>query len=132
MQFNKSYYLLTILLLATEFIIGLYMHDSIIRPYGGDFLVVILLYCFVKSFLNTPVFHTAVSVLIFAYVLEVLQYFNLVKMLGLEQYSAARMMIGTQFAWTDLLAYTLGIGLVLWVELQRTAKHKHMNPIMTK
>ena len=48
--FNKTYFLLALLLLLAEVLIALYLHDALIRPYGGDFLVVILLYCFVKSF----------------------------------------------------------------------------------
>ncbi len=58
-EFNWYYFVLTILLLGLEIIIALFAHDSIIRPYIGDLLVVILLYCFVKSFVNTPVFMTA-------------------------------------------------------------------------
>ena len=96
--------------------IAIYLHDAIIRPYGGNFLVVILIYCFVKSFLNTPVFPTALAVLLFSYAIETLQYFNLVDLLGLEKSTIARTVIGTSFAWTDLLAYTLGVLLVLIVE----------------
>lgn len=115
-QFNKTYFFLTLLLFVTEVLIAIYLHDAIIRPYGGDFLVVILIYCFVKSFLNTPVFPTALAVLLFSYAIETLQYFNLVDLLGLEKSTIARTVIGTSFAWTDLLAYTLGVLLVLIVE----------------
>jgi hypothetical protein len=44
-RFNLRYALLSVLLLGIEIFIGACLHDSIIRPYGGDFLVVILLYC---------------------------------------------------------------------------------------
>ncbi len=115
-QFHRKYFFLTLLLFATEVFIAAYLHDAIIRPYGGDFLVVILIYCFVKSFLNTPVKATALAVLLFSYLIETLQYFNLVEILGLEKSTIARVVIGTSFAWTDLLAYTLGILLVLLVE----------------
>jgi hypothetical protein len=50
MAFNKTYSLLALTFFTTEVLIGTYMHDAIIRPYGGDFLVVILIYCIVKSF----------------------------------------------------------------------------------
>lgn len=115
-QFHRKYFFLTLLLFATEVFIAAYLHDAIIRPYGGDFLVVILIYCFVKSFLNTPVKATALAVLLFSYLIETLQYFNLVEILGLEKSNIARIVIGTSFAWTDFLAYTLGILLVLLVE----------------
>lgn len=115
-QFHRKYFFLLILLFATEVFIAVYLHDALIRPYGGDFLVVILIYCFVKSFLNTPVMVTALAVLLFSYLIETLQYFHLVDMLGLEKSTIARVVIGTSFAWTDLLAYSLGILLVLTVE----------------
>lgn len=115
-QFHRKYFFLLILLFATEVFIAVYLHDALIRPYGGDFLVVILIYCFVKSFLNTPVMVTALAVLLFSYLIETLQYFHLVDILGLEKSKIARTVIGTSFAWTDLLAYSLGILLVLTVE----------------
>ena len=92
------------------------MHDWIIRPYGGDFLVVVLLYCFVRSFLAVPVLPTALSVLVFSYLVEVSQFFHLADRLGFKAPSLARTLLGTYFTWTDLLAYTLGILTVLGVE----------------
>jgi len=114
--FYPKYFIAALLLLLTEIFIGFFMHDSIIRPYGGDLLVVILVYCLVKSFVNGPVGITALGVLLFSYLIETLQYFHIVRVLGLERYAIARVIIGTSFAWTDILAYTLGIGLVLLVE----------------
>src|SRR5258707_487610 len=96
--FNKVYFLLTAFLLFTEILIGVYLHDALIRPYGGDFLVVILLYCFVKSFFNTRVFPTACSVLIFAYLIELSQYFHLVVLLGLQNSRIAVMLMGNYFS----------------------------------
>jgi Rad3-related DNA helicase len=90
-------------------------------PYVGDFLVVILLYCFLRSFLTIPVLPTAIFVLVFSYTLEVLQYFNLVERLGLQKYKLARIVIGTSFEWIDLLAYTLGVLFVLSLEKTKTA-----------
>jgi Protein of unknown function (DUF2809) len=115
-SFNKYYFLLAILLLCTEVYIGLYMHDAIIRPYGGDFLVVIFLYCLVKSFINLPVLPAAAWVLIFAYVVEVSQYFHLVNMLGLQRSKIAKILLGTSFSFIDLGMYTLGTLLVIVTE----------------
>ncbi len=115
-QFNKRYFALTILLFITEVVIAAYAHDSLIRPYGGDFLVVILIYCFVKSFVNTPVIITALCVLLFAYTVEVSQYFKLVVHLGLKDSKLANILLGNSFSFTDILAYTLGILLVIIIE----------------
>ena len=116
LSFNKIYFLLALLLLLTEVLIGLYLHDALIRPYGGDFLVVILLYCIVKTFANTSIFTTAGCVLIFAYSVEISQYFHLVNLLGLQNSSLAVMLMGTCFSFTDMLIYTLGMLLVIVIE----------------
>ena len=124
-RFNKIYFLIACLLFLTEILIAVYTHDELIRPYGGDFLVVILLYCLIKSFLTTDVKITGLAVLLFAYVLETLQHFNLVNKLGLEDYAIARIVIGTSFAWGDLVAYTLGISLVFAIEkTYRSGRYK--------
>jgi len=111
--FYKWYFVSAILLFAIEFIIGADFHDTIIRPYGGDFLVVILIYCLIKSFVNTPPVKTAAAVLILSYVVEISQYFQLVKHLGLAHSRIAKILLGTSFSFTDILAYTLGILAVL-------------------
>lgn len=117
----KSYLYFTpaLLLLLLEMLIGRYAHDNIIRPYGGDFLVVILLYCLVKSFFNTPPVKTAVLILLFAYAVEVSQYFHLVALLRLQHSKTALILLGSSFSWMDLLCYTLGIALVILVEKLR-------------
>jgi hypothetical protein len=120
MKFNPRYLVYTILLFVTEVLIALFVHDQFIRPYIGDFLVVILIYCFVKSFLNTPVVPTALGVLLFAYTVELLQYFRIVEVLGLQHSRAARIIIGSSFEWQDILAYTLGILMVILIEKRNT------------
>jgi hypothetical protein len=115
-HFNKYYFLFAVLLFCTELFIGLYVHDAIIRPYGGDFLVVILIYCTVKTFINLPVLLTAARVLIFAYAVEVSQYFHLVNLLGLQNSRIAKILLGTSFSFTDLGMYTLGILLTIVLE----------------
>ena len=92
---NKPYLLITILLFVTELLIALYLHDGIIRPYIGDFLVVILIYSFVKAFFNLPILATGIGVLLFSYIIEILQYFHIVKRLGLQHCTIAKIIIGT-------------------------------------
>lgn len=115
-QFNKYYFLLTVLLFIIEALIALYVTNHFVRSYFGDVLVVILIYCFVKSFLNVAAFALGMGVLAFAFTLEGLQYLKIVELLGLEKSTLARTVIGTSFAWLDLLAYVAGIAVVLVVE----------------
>jgi uncharacterized membrane protein YedE/YeeE len=116
LRFNWLYFTLTVLIFVVEVLIAVYLHDGFIRPYAGDFLVVILIYCFVRSFLQTPVMPMALGVLVFSYLVETLQYFNFVKLIGLEHSRIARIIIGNYFSWTDILAYTLGIGFTILME----------------
>ena len=109
LTFKKKYFILTILLFLTEIFIALYVKDSIIRPFGGDFLVVILIYCFLKTFWKQSAEIIAVAVLIFSYGIEIAQYFKIVELLHLQGNKLARIIIGTSFHWLDLLAYTLGV-----------------------
>jgi hypothetical protein len=115
-QFNRNYFIITILLFLIETAIALYLHDNFIRPYFGDFLVVILLYCFVKSFVNVSVWVAAGLVLLFSFAIEIAQYFNAVEKLGLQHYKIATVVLGNSFAWMDLLAYILGILTVISIE----------------
>ena len=116
LQFNRTYFLLTVLLFITEVCIALFVHDHFIRPYIGDVLVVILIYCSVKSFLKVSVIKAAIAVLLFAFSIETLQYLAIVEKLGLENNKIARIVIGTSFSWEDILAYIVGIGMVLVFE----------------
>lgn len=118
-KFNKSYFILAIIIFITEVLIALYVNDRIIRPYIGDVLVVILIYCFIKAFLDMKVLPTAIFVLVFAFFIEMLQYLNIVEKLGLEKSRIARTVIGTSYEWVDLVAYIAGILIVLIVEKLR-------------
>ena len=104
------------MLFITEVLIALFVHDHFIQPYVGDFLVVILLYCAAKSFLNFSCFKLAVGTLLFSYWIEFLQYFKFIERLGLAHNQFARTVIGYGFDWLDLLAYTLGMVTVLILE----------------
>ena len=115
-KFRYRYFIFAVIIFLVEVFIALFVHDEIIRPHIGDLLVVILIYCFLRSFINIPAWKMAVFVLVFAYIVEMLQYFKIIELLGLGQYQLAGIIIGTSFSWIDILAYTLGIGIVLIIE----------------
>ena len=116
LQFNRTYFTFTVFLFLLETAIALFVHDNFIRPYFGDFLVVMLLYCFLKSFIKVSVWAAAGLVLLFSFAIEIAQYFNMVEKLGLEHYKIAKVVLGNSFAWMDLLAYVLGILAVISIE----------------
>ncbi|AFZ03974.1 DUF2809 domain-containing protein [Calothrix sp. PCC 6303] len=114
--FKKKYFYLTVLLFIVEVFIAVFIDDNFIRPFIGDVLVVILLYCFVRAFSNARPLTVALSVLGFSYIIEVLQYFNFVKVLGLQNNKILSVALGSVFDWKDIIAYTIGVVLVIWLE----------------
>ena len=116
LRFNRTYFILTLLLFIIEVLIAIYICDKFIRPYVGDFLVVILIYCFVKTFFNFPTVKLALAVLLFSYFIETLQYLQLLNYLGLQNNTMAKIVLGSSFSWMDMLVYTLGIFAVILVE----------------
>jgi DNA integrity scanning protein DisA with diadenylate cyclase activity len=116
LTFNKYYFAIATLLFITEVLIALFAANTFVRSYFGDVLVVILIYCFVKSFIKMPVLPLAIGVLSFAFTIEFLQYLKIVEILGLQKSALARTVIGTSFAWLDILSYVVGIVFVLVVE----------------
>ena len=122
LKFHSRYFIFSAIIFVVEVFIAIFIHDGIIRPYVGDFLVVILIYCFIKSFFNFGVLPTAIFVLLFSYTIESLQYFKVVEKLGLKNYKIVRIIMGTSFEWSDILVYTLGIATVLIIEKKINGK----------
>lgn len=105
---NFKFFLLFVIIFFVEILIAVYVHDAIIRPFGGDVLVVVLIYAFVRSFLNTNYTYIAIGVLLFSFAVEISQAFHLVKRMGLEKNTIMRIVMGTTFSYYDLFAYFIG------------------------
>lgn len=117
--FRPKYGLLAIAFFMIEVLIALYVHDSFFRPIFGDYLVVFLVYCAIFTFWNTNFLTAAIATLLFAYLIETLQYFRFVHLMGWEKYKIVAVALGIGFAWVDMLAYTLGFLTILLVEYRR-------------
>jgi hypothetical protein len=114
---NKIFYRwATAILFATEVFIAIAIpSDSFIRHSFGDFLVVILLYCLVKSFTHVDSKQLAIGVWLFSFAIEFAQYFHLVDVLGIQN-KIARIVIGTSFSVSDLVMYSLGCIAIYWLD----------------
>jgi hypothetical protein len=115
-SFNLKYLFLTIILFLTEVVIALFIKDTVIRPFVGDVLVVVLIYCFLRIFLQIDYWKVAFGVLIFAFTIEILQYFDYVKLLGLENNRILSVAMGRTFEPLDFLAYFTGFLLIVLIE----------------
>lgn len=103
-----------ILLFTIEVIIAIFIDDNFIRDYVGDVLVVVLIYCFVNSFIGNEIKLLWFYIFVFAALVEIGQYFNLVDLLGLGGNSLARIVLGTVFDIRDIICYFIGcIG--IWI-----------------
>ncbi|WP_394990237.1 DUF2809 domain-containing protein [Emticicia sp.] len=116
--FNQKPFIIFVLLFLTEVIIAMYVHDAIICPFFGDFLAVIALYYLLKSLLKFSNLTLVLSSLLFAYFLEILQFFDFLNYSGLKQYKIIAIVLGTSFAWGDIVSYTLGALFVMLSEKQ--------------
>jgi predicted membrane channel-forming protein YqfA (hemolysin III family) len=118
MRNKRAYYAVAFLiLLMVEIAIAIYVHDDFIRPYVGDVLVVGVVYFFVRIFVPDKVKLMPLYVFIFAALVEVLQYFQLISLLGLEENTFARILIGSTFDVKDLFCYFIGFIIILVLEL---------------
>lgn len=116
MKKRAVYIVLTILLLTVEVLIALFVHDRIVRPYIGDMLVVVVIYTFIRIWIPDALRLLPLYVFLFATGVEILQYFNLVELLGVSDNRFLRILLGTSFDWKDILCYAVGAVLVWTVE----------------
>lgn len=102
--------IIAIILIAIEFIIGIFVHDRFIRPFGGDIIVVVILYALVRSIFVESKQPIAAYVFAFATVYEFTQKIPLVDLLGVSS-RFMRALMGTSFSWGDIICYLVGCGL---------------------
>lgn len=109
-----TYAALFVIIFLIELYIALYVHDDFVRPYIGDVFVTALICCFCRIFFPRGIKLLPLYVLIFSFLVETAQYFNVVTLLGLQDNALACTIIGTSFSHIDLVCYAVGCGL-FWV-----------------
>lgn len=103
-----TYFIVTIVLLIIEVLIALFVHDNIIRPYVGDVLVVAVIYTFIRIFIPNKVKLLPLYIFLFGTFVELMQYINVVKLLGLQDNKFFSVLIGTTFDIKDIICYGIG------------------------
>lgn len=107
------YAVITIILLAIEVLIALFINDNFIRPYVGDVLVVMVLYTFIRIFVPEKVKMLPSCILCFAVLVEVMQYFRIAEVLGLQDNRFFSVLIGSVFDMKDIICYAIGCTLIV-------------------
>ena len=130
LRFNRNYFVFALVLLIVEIAIALFVNDNFLRPYGGDTIAVVLLYCILRAAFRFPYRSTAFAAWCFACCLEAAQATNLLFQIGLHENKIARTVVGTSFSWLDILAYTAGFFLIILCE--KLLQEKQMGEIARK
>ena len=108
-----TYLVFTIILLTVEVLIALFVHDDFVRPYIGDVLVVMVLYTFIRIFVPEKIKMLPSYILCLAVLVEILQYFRIVEVLGLQDNRFFSVLIGSVFDMKDIICYALGCTLIV-------------------
>ncbi|MCW1963685.1 DUF2809 domain-containing protein [Chryseobacterium viscerum] len=120
LQFSLKYLLLTVFIFLVEVLIATKLsHIFFVRAYLGDVIVVMLLYTFVKSFVKVNNEKLILGILIFSFLIEFAQYFNIAEKLGFRPGSLMYIVIGNSFSWIDNLCYAIGC-LILYLIVRMT------------
>jgi len=113
-RFHRGYFLAFSGVLALEVCIALFFDDRFIRPFAGDALIVVLMFTFIRTFYaGGKNFTLAAGLFLFACLVELGQYFDLLARLNLHDVAIARLLLGAVFDCKDILAYALGAVLAL-------------------
>lgn len=123
-RIRSFYAIVFFLLLFIEVLIALFVHDRFVRPYVGDMIVVVVVYCFIRIAIPERFRLMSLWVFLFAVCVEVLQYFRTVEVLGVENNAFLRTLIGTSFAWEDILCYAVGCVVLAAWEWYLYKRHK--------
>lgn len=115
-KFNKSFFASSLMLFSTEVCIAAFLTEGFIRHTFGDYLAVILMYCAIRSVFNIKPIYVAIAVLVFSFCIEYLQLFNLLDYLNLRDNNFAVIVLGSTFEITDLIAYTLGVITIVFID----------------
>ncbi len=106
----------TAVLFITEVLLALYVQDRLVRPYLGDVLVVVLLYCIVRTALPSGIRLLPLYLFLLAAVVEIGQYLDILSLIGVGANSPLRIVFGTSFSWADMLCYAVGAALCVGID----------------
>lgn len=115
MKLNYKYLIAFIIILIIEIFIAVFINDTIIRPFVGDILVVVLLYVFFRIFIKKYAKYLPIYIFMFACLIEIGQYFNLLSILHLENFKLAQIIIGSTFDIKDIICYFIGTVLIIFI-----------------
>ncbi|MDG2532705.1 DUF2809 domain-containing protein [Sphingomonas sp. HITSZ_GF] len=98
-----------------EVCIALFVRDRFVRPYLGDVLAVVLVYCGLRAVLPLRPLPAAAAAFGIAALIEFGQAIHVLDLLGLHG-RVLRVVLGGSFEWLDFVAYAAGALASLGIE----------------
>jgi Protein of unknown function (DUF2809) len=113
---RSIYFIAAVIILMIEIAIALGIGGAFIRGSVGDILVIVLIYCLLRTFPIFPPITAAITAVATGFLDEALQYINISERLRLQAGSILYIIIGNTFSPHDLLMYLMGGGLALTID----------------
>ncbi len=102
-----------VVLLGIEVCIALFVHDRFVRPYVGDMLVTVVVYCAARIVFPKQIKFMSAAVFLFAAVVELVQLTDFSELF--PEGGIIATVLGSTFDPKDLLCYAVGcIACLLW------------------
>ena len=114
-KFNKIYFILFLVIFLIEILIAKYA-TGFLRHTIGDYLAVMFVYTFIKSFFKISIEKAVLITFAISFIIEFLQLSDLQNHFQKEYSQIFKIVLGTSFSIGDLVAYTLGIVTIVLVE----------------
>ena len=103
-------------------------HFSFIPLFIGDIFWALMVYFIVRFlFIAKPVKFIVIGSLLFCYLIEFSQLYKAPWINELRHTLFGRLVLGEGFLWSDLLCYTLGVGIGIWVDGQLNKSKVKLN-----
>ncbi len=105
----------SLILLVSEILIGKYAH-GFVRGSVGDILVVILLFSLLRIIFTDKPKILPLLVFAFAVIIEILQYFEFVSLIGMSDNRIVSIALGGTFSFGDIACYAAGAVICLLID----------------
>ena len=109
------YATISLTLLVAEVLIGKFAH-GFVRGSVGDILVVILLFSLARIIFTQKPKFLPVFVFAFAVIIEILQYFDFVSLIGMRDNRIVSIALGGTFSFGDIACYAVGTAICFLID----------------
>ena len=105
---RRFYGAAALVILAAEVLIALFLRDGFVRPYGGDILAALFVYCLARLLFPQRARWLPWAVFALCCGVELLQSIDAVALLGLQGSTFLSVLCGRTFDGADILCYAVG------------------------